>query len=47
MLAAFEDCGHRRIHSAPRYLTPSKFAGPYRQDSEGAIPDIEVDGKCK
>ena len=47
MLAAFEDYNHRRIHSAPRYLTPSEFAGQYRQGSEGAIPDIEGGGKCE
>ena len=47
MLAAFEDYNHRRIHSALRYLTPSEFAGKYRQGSEGAIPDITGGDKCE
>ena len=47
MLAAFEDYNRRRIHSAPRYPTPSEFAGQYRQGLEGAIPDIEGDCKCE
>ena len=40
MLAAFEGYNHRRIHSALGHLAPSEFAVQYRQDSEGATPDI-------
>ena len=47
ILAAFEYYNHCRIHSALRYRTPSEFAGQYRQDAEGAIPDIEGGGKCE
>ncbi len=47
MLAAFEDYNHRRIHSALKYLTPSEFAGQYRQESEGIIPDITGGDKCE
>ncbi len=47
MLAAFEDYNRRRIHSAPRFLTPSEFAGQYRQGSEGGIPGIEGGGNCE
>ena len=40
MLAAFEDYNRRRIYSALGHLTPSEFAVQYRQNTEGATPDI-------
>ena len=43
MLTGFEDYNRRRIHSALKYMTPPEFAGQYRQDTEGVMPDIGSD----
>jgi len=46
LLAAFEDCNYRRIHSALKYMTPSEFAEQYRQGSMGVMPDMGG-GRCE
>ncbi len=47
LLVVFEDYNHRRIHSALKYLTSSKFAGKYQQGSEGVIPAITGGDNCE